>query len=251
MAPFAPEEPSSGGASSQNDAGDPTGGGGGGGGASAGGSSAATGGANGATGGATSACLPVLSRCDGEGDTCCAGSVCLDRGGTRRCVQTCTERRECGSLCCAADEATGQKVCADESACGPLDCSDVGGPCDTPGPGCCDGLTCVSSRAPEYSGCRKPCEQASDCDSGCCVPYANAAAKFCADAAACTCAQKDAKCGGVSRCCAGLACTSYDDSGDFACKPTCTTGEDCDTGCCLPIAGTGEAACLPALWCTQ
>jgi hypothetical protein len=216
-----------------------------------GGASAATGGAPVAPGGGgASACVPALARCDASGDRCCSGTVCAPgTDGVRRCVQVCEDRLECGSLCCALDEATGLRVCADESACPPLECSGERGPCTQPGPSCCEGLTCVFSRAPEYSGCRKPCEKSEECDTGCCVPYANATASFCADATACACAKGNEQCGGVRRCCDGLACTSFDATGAFACKPKCKQNEDCDTGCCVPIAQTAESACLPKEWC--
>jgi hypothetical protein len=204
-----------------------------------------------ATGGSPSACVPALARCGDNGDVCCSGALCIERDGSRRCVQTCVTATDCGSLCCADDATTGAKLCADQSDCPPLECSGVAGPCTQPGPSCCNGLTCVSSRAPEYSGCRKPCTTANGCESGCCVPYADGKSGFCAEAAACACAVLDGVCGGVHHCCDGLACATFDASGAFACKPECQTDADCQSGCCRPIEGTADSACLSADWCSH
>ncbi|HEX4478484.1 MAG TPA: hypothetical protein VH142_25550 [Polyangiaceae bacterium] len=189
------------------------------------------------------ACLPALASCDDPSSTCCEGSVCVERSGVKRCVQTCTTRFDCGSLCCVDDADAGRKLCGDVSQCPPVPCSDVGGSCSQPGPSCCAGLACVSSASSVYAGCRTPCTTSSDCSTSCCVPYASGPGGFCADSSACQCAAADAPCGGTQHCCTGLSCTTSDSSGAFSCKPTCKTNGDCASGCCVPIAGTAESAC--------
>jgi hypothetical protein len=128
----------------------------------------------------TAACLPALTDCDAPRAACCPGTLCVERAGSKKCVATCTSRFDCGSLCCLTDTATGESLCADTALCAPIACSAVAGVCDGPGRSCCDGLTCISSPDPDYSGCRKPCLHAPDCDTGCCVPYSNGATGFCA-----------------------------------------------------------------------
>ena len=131
------------------------------------------------------ACLPALARCDARGAVCCGSAVCTLREGAQRCVETCTSRFDCGSLCCADDAATGKKLCAAADACPPLPCSDVGGPCEQPGPTCCAGLACVSSTRADFAGCRKPCGASADCETGCCVAYTNGEKGFCAESNLC------------------------------------------------------------------
>jgi hypothetical protein len=197
------------------------------------------------------ACLPALARCDGEGLSCCAGSLCLAEDGVKRCVQTCSSRFDCGSLCCLEDKTANRKVCAAADACPPLPCSEVAGPCEQPGPSCCTALVCVSSTSSDYAGCRKPCGGPSDCDTGCCVPYADGKLGFCGAASLCGCAAADSACGGTRHCCDGLVCTTVDTPGAFACRPSCKTKADCATGCCLGITGTAGSACMPSNWCPK
>ncbi|HEX4341620.1 MAG TPA: hypothetical protein VH062_37175 [Polyangiaceae bacterium] len=223
------------------------------GGASAVVASPATGDSASSTGGASAAaaCLPPLARCDAAGATCCDGSLCLEQSGAKRCVQTCSVRADCGSLCCVDDAVAERKVCADAAACPSLPCSDVAGPCTQPGPACCSGLTCVSSASSDYAGCRKPCKASADCDTGCCVPFADGTPGFCGATTLCECAALDAACGGTRHCCDGLVCTSTSTQGTFACRPRCTTNADCDTGCCAQITGTADSACLSPMFCPK
>jgi hypothetical protein len=195
------------------------------------------------------ACLPDLSRCD-DGAPCCAGSVCSEGStGERRCRRTCTERTDCGSLCCLEDTASGQKLCTDASLCPAIECSAQGGSCTGAGEACCSGLVCVAWKNPPRSGCEKACGAPGDCASGCCLPLANSNTSFCAAAEACQCAPLDATCGGSARCCSGLECTSFDATGAFACKPTCHEDRDCASGCCAPLTGTSASVCLGKEWC--
>jgi hypothetical protein len=53
----------------------------------------------------------------------------------------------------------------------------------------------------------------------------------------------------VRRCCAGLGCSTFDNTGAFACQPLCQRNGDCATDCCVQIATTDESVCLPAMWC--
>ncbi len=189
------------------------------------------------------ACLPPLASCDDPGRSCCGGSVCVEQGGGRRCVSTCTTRFDCGSLCCLPDSASGKLLCASSDLCPPIPCSDVGGECGKPGFSCCGSMICVASTSSDYGGCRKPCTTSADCDTKCCVPFSNGQSGFCAAASACECATENGTCGGTQHCCNGLTCASSDTPGTFACKPTCTTDADCSTRCCVGVAGTNESVC--------
>jgi hypothetical protein len=222
--------------------------------ASGGNGGGAAGGTRGGTGGSgpdagPGICVPPLARCDAA--PCCAGSVCVESNGEHRCRETCTERTDCGSLCCLEDATSGQKLCADSSSCPAIECSSKGGPCTGAGEACCTGLVCVAWTNPPRSGCEKSCHVGADCETGCCLPLPGANASFCAAADACQCAAVDRTCGGSVHCCAGLECSSFDASGAFACKPTCKLDSDCTTGCCAKITGTVASVCLGKEWCSK
>jgi hypothetical protein len=91
---------------------------------------------------------------------------------------------------------------------------------------------------------------ASDCASGCCIPFGNMpSAGFCGDAILCQCAELDEECGGTRRCCEGFTCTTYDETNVLGCRPVCQNNSDCDTNCCIAIPGTNDSACFQAAWC--
>lgn len=129
-------------------------------------------------------------------------------------------------------------------------CTQIGTPCNTTAPECCPGLLCVGSTSADYAGCRQPCAGATDCASGCCIPFSNIPDKgFCGDALLCQCAGLDETCGGARSCCSGFTCTTFDATNALACKPVCTQNADCTTNCCVAIPGTTDSACLPPSFC--
>jgi hypothetical protein len=147
------------------------------------------------------------------------------------------------------DPVAKRKVCGSADACPGIECSAVGGNCTEPGRACCAGFACVASESPVFAGCRERCDTDDACATGCCVAFENQDGGFCADASACGCAAADGTCGGVQRCCAGLTCTTFDATGAFVCKPSCSGDSDCASDCCVAIRGTSDSACLPPEWC--
>lgn len=132
-------------------------------------------------------------------------------------------------------------------------CPGVGTACDPDRTICCSGLVCVTSTSPDYAGCRQSCATASDCSTGCCIPFANIPNKgFCGAALLCQCAGQDETCGGARQCCSGFSCSTFDQTGALACHKLCTQNSDCSTNCCVKVNGTADSVCLPAKpWCGQ
>jgi hypothetical protein len=206
-------------------------------GAASGSGGTASGAAAGSTAGGV--CLPPLARCAADGE-CCDGAICLNS----ECRPTCQVRNDCGSLCCQEDPAAGRKLCVAASLCeGSGDCATEGNACtDSP---CCDTMICVESTVPSWSGCRPPCQTDGECESDCCLPFANTPSGFCAEPRFCTCAHLDEECGGAIQCCDGLACASTSEAGVYACRPVCTADADCSGGgCCVPLGSTGTKVCM-------
>lgn len=128
-------------------------------------------------------------------------------------------------------------------------CAASGESCAESVSSCCGDLICVGSTASNDKFCRQPCTEPDDCASQCCVLFEAGNGGFCAPSERCQCAAEDETCGGTRRCCDGLACSTFDETGDFACKPLCQRDADCETRCCQPITGTDESVCLTADWC--
>jgi hypothetical protein len=228
---------------------------GGSGGAAAGGTQSGSGGGGGASGSAMTAaggvstndsptCTPVLSSCDTTND-CCAGAVCSEG----RCRATCTADTDCSTGCCNDDPAVGHKICAALATCEAARCQAEGTEC-TPDAACCGTLMCVEAEVPDRGICREPCQADGDCASGCCAPPGNTNAGFCAEARACSCVNKAETCSGAILCCEGLACSTFDSTGAFACQTGCVDDNDCADGeCCRPINGRDESVCLTGSFC--
>jgi hypothetical protein len=129
-------------------------------------------------------------------------------------------------------------------------CKQLTEACNSNAPDCCGNLTCVSSTSTDYSGCREPCATATDCASGCCIPFGNFPNKgFCGAASLCQCSKLNETCGGTHQCCAGFTCTTYDQTNVLGCRPLCKQNSDCTTDCCIAIPTTTVSACFDPSWC--
>jgi hypothetical protein len=128
------------------------------------------------------------------------------------------------------------------------ECIAEGGDCEPGSNACCEGV-CIESETGEFSGCRPLCQDASDCDSGCCQPFTDAGGGFCVDAAYCSCVEQDGACGPSveSACCEGSTCAITE--GPYLCHQICVEHQECPEECCVPLGDTGDSICSPAEFC--
>jgi hypothetical protein len=165
------------------------------------------------------------------------------------CYQPCQGADDCETGCCTDLKDTGDMVCAPAAACE--------NPCLTEGETCTDSSQCCRGSChqrpeiPEWDGCRAYCYEASECESGCCVPFSNSDRGYCADAAWCQCGVEGSECGPTKPAC----CENYTCAGDadvdtvFFCHQNCTVHSECASGCCAPLTGETHGACMDASWC--
>jgi hypothetical protein len=112
---------------------------------------------------------------------------------------------------------------------------------------CCDGLSCIEDG---FGGkvCEESCNDAKDCDSGCCTDVHEVGTKVCAVKSAC-----DNPCKRFGEACANdccrYACVQSDDPNVAGCRATCTTNDDCDTHCCLAASNGSLGTCAPDSYC--
>jgi hypothetical protein len=145
----------------------------------------------------------------------------------------------------------GDTGAAGEAACTGTDCVECkleGDDCEPGSDECCEGA-CIESETGELSGCRSLCEEAGDCDSGCCQQFSNASGGFCVDADYCTCVEQDGACGPsvASNCCDGSTCAITDAS--YSCHQVCTASDECAEECCIPLPDTDFSICAPGEFC--
>jgi hypothetical protein len=207
---------------------------------------------------------PNLAGCE-DGSTCqTEGSVCipaLEPGATSLPSKS-MERPYCAAYTCMTFEqascfCTGEagkkdSRCESPEALAGL-CQGEKRSCDAERK-CCSGLSCVDRGA--GSTCEQACAVDTDCESGCCTDRYDTGVKICAEKAACdnpckktgdSCMQGDGTT--PSECCRGTCVESA--TPDYAgCRPTCTTGADCDTGCCIPFSNSERGFCVAALYCS-
>jgi len=194
-------------------------------------------------------CQPEGSSC--TEDACCGELTCLNWDLNREtCYQACTVAEDCDSGCCTDLKDTGDLVCAPARACD-NQCKREGEDCADQSE-CCRGACNSDASFPEWSGCRPRCADDSDCDGGCCIQYANTSSGFCADPGYCACQPEYTECGPDSRaCCDSQLCLTEDASSTgFACRDTCTAGDQCESGCCAgTINGSDLLLCVDAIYC--
>lgn len=133
---------------------------------------------------------------------------------------------------------------------GSLACRDEGASCES-ATDCCAGASCLSTST-ESGGyrCKRNCTNHSECQTGCCARVDGLTSLVCLDPVFCpgSCHPEEAACQHDYHCCAGLACAIFDKQ-TSACKPVCTQGADCPSGCCVPLGQTGVSVCLDAIYC--
>jgi hypothetical protein len=176
---------------------------------------------------------------------CCDGLTCAETNGGKACKQGCTSAADCASGCCTDLYDTGVLVCAELDAC-TNPCKRRGEAC-TPGSSttpndCCRG-SCVESENPEYAGCRPSCTTDAQCDTGCCVLFANSTNGFCAAAQFCGCGAETQACGPNSPdCCAGTTCAGQT-AETLTCRRLCTSDGDCPGTKCIPFSDNSASIC--------
>ena len=132
------------------------------------------------TAGATGAelCIAEGVRCERSGD-CCSfpDGACIWLDGEAACAPGCDTNGQCDTGCCALlDDYSG--ACALESACGETGCRLDGSSCDSVGD-CCGFDTetptsyCVDLGRGGPGVCSGRCDDADDCESGCCLELGN------------------------------------------------------------------------------
>jgi hypothetical protein len=170
---------------------------------------------------------------------CCEGLRCTAISPTSRvCYKPCAHGSDCASGCCTDLRDTGDLECAPASAC-QNPCVKRGGSCTSGSTTCCNG-TCVESTAPDQAGCRPVCSTSADCDTGCCVLFANQPIGFCTSIGYCGCG---------AGCAAGSSCLSFDGS-NFGCYKDCKEDTDCPGQCCTSdIPGKDHGSCVTSTSC--
>jgi hypothetical protein len=126
----------------------------------------------------------------------------------------------------------------------PVPCGEKGEACDA-NRACCEDLVCVQSAIAEFSGCREPCTEDSDCESNCCILFTGSTDGFCVAAEYCACVAEGGVCDGSVPCCKGLTCIRFSESGDYTCQPECTSDDQCASGQCRIPEGDISGGCLP------
>jgi hypothetical protein len=164
---------------------------------------------------------------------CCDGLRCTAISTTSRiCYKPCANNTDCTTGCCTDLKDTGDLECAPAAAC-QNPCVKRGGSCTT-STTCCNG-TCVDSTAPDKAGCRPVCNTNADCDTGCCVLFANQPFGFCTSIGYCGCG---------AGCPAGSSCLTFDGS-NLGCYKDCKEDTDCPGQCCTSdIAGEDHGSCI-------
>jgi hypothetical protein len=170
---------------------------------------------------------------------CCEGLRCTAVSPTSRvCYKPCAHGSDCATGCCTDLKDTGDLECAPASAC-QKPCVKRGGSCSSGSTTCCNG-TCVESTSPDQAGCRPTCSTSADCDTGCCVLFANQSIGFCTSIGFCGCG---------AGCPAGSSCLSFDGS-NLGCYKDCKEDTDCPGKCCTSdIPGKDHGSCVTSTNC--
>lgn len=195
--------------------------------------------------------------CESASD-CCEGMACIPErySSDLHCREACETDEDCASGCCNDSLDTGVKICSDarfcETACkleGETDCTD--GDPNTPS-FCCRG-SCIETDD-ERAGCRPRCEESSECESNCCLPFTSGGG-YCAPSTFCD-ESGEPPGGSTSPCNEGAGCAEGEDcvlseNEEFAgCQPACDQDDDCASGCCLMYQSADGGFCVDALYCS-
>jgi hypothetical protein len=133
-------------------------------------------GAGGASGSAE--CSEEGQVCEHSEDCCLyPENSCVELVGEARCVTSCSSNAECESGCCLVLNSF-LGICAAAESCGGEACRENGSSCDT-AEDCCDHDTdapesyCIDVERGGPLVCSARCEEAEDCNSGCCLKLDN------------------------------------------------------------------------------
>jgi hypothetical protein len=190
-------------------------------------------------------CAAEESSCRDK--ACCDGLTCTENASDQPvCRIPCAQASDCTSGCCTDLYDRGVEICAEAAACA-NPCKKRGdATCNagsTAGDRCCRG-SCVQATNPDYAGCRPTCAMDADCDTGCCVAFADNQGGFCADARYCSCSAVGAPCGGDQDvdCCDDTRCVAFGDT-PFTCHSECDASRPCVTGSCRTLSDASASVC--------
>jgi hypothetical protein len=222
-------------------------------------------------------------ECGALGNTCDANSPCSDglfcQAGVCLPDLDATQSATCAGDACPIDVPLcvfGVCVTADQLACVCLDrsgrdrvsqcasiwdsdpgsqCLPADSLCDTSPEACCEGFSCLRGKdaddEPLLGLCKQPCDDDSECESGCCTEAEGIAGKFCAAALSMCigeCRELNEECDGLRRpCCEGLVCARSATDPELAgCQLSCVKNSECESGCCVLFQGRDNGVCGPA-----
>jgi hypothetical protein len=136
------------------------------------------------------------SLCEQAPDACRDGLTCLtgkDPDGNPAlglCKEACEQDDDCGTACCTVEPGIAGPHCSPRERC-VTECKALDQPCDGQRNVCCEGLVCsgtppdASVVDPVLNGCKHPCDENGDCESGCCVLFTGRDNGICAPASRC------------------------------------------------------------------